>query len=555
MALPSSPPLLPEFDLPTSPPLLPDEPDLPFRPSELVEAHDRPNLKRQFSDYDSLSSDPIFSEGTSEAEDDGSQGQPRRKRLVRGPWYDLRRVSGQSLRQSMAKRERLRFADSGVWLGSEMSDDTVDNLLSSQRAMADLEMLDDEASSSLPSTQASHPPPTAENLAAEAISHAVDAGRETFDISELGLTTLSNATLKPMHQLIRHAHIDLTQPPSEDEFTSLTPSIKLYLYGNRLTSLPAELFSLTNIAVLSLRNNDLDEIPPSIGRLSNLMELNLSQNNIRHLPWEMLNLMHCQGEHRNISVRPNPLIDPVEDFSGPSPLRSRPNATQADFREHLSRWGETSGAFFEKMVQWYSEEGETWSMRHELELRLKLSRIRLMNYLEGASRAGMELSLCKEQLVYLASSAVKYFDVGGSLCRPANTVSAGTEGDDYTAVVDPLVNAPLPSTCSNAPSLFELSLRSAQASFNLSDLDDLPQEVPRTVTAALRQAARGAEYGNEVCSVCGKHFVIARAEWVEYWFNGFPAQQHLMHETTLPFLRKACSWSCARPSEMGAFRF
>ena len=122
-------------------------------------------------------------------------------------------------------------------------------------------------------------------------------------------------------------------------------------------------------------------MPHSIGRLSNLQELNIAQNNIRWLPWEMLDLMHCRTSHRQITVRPNPLVDPVHAFSTPSPL-PKPHFTKEEYREHLSRWGETHGAFYQKMRQWYSEDGAPWGIRQDLELRLKLARLRLNMYLE-----------------------------------------------------------------------------------------------------------------------------------------------------------------------------
>ena len=553
MALPSSPPLLPEVDPPTSPLTLPEEAELPIGLSELPIA--RPSRKRALSDYASLSSDPIFSEGTSDGDEEVVEGQPRRKRLVRGPWWNLRRASGPSFRRRMAKRERLRNADSGVWLGSDMSDDTIDSLHSSQQRMADLDVEDYGTPSAAPRPHAPRRLPTANELAAKAIYHALDTGHESVDLSGLGLAELPDATLKPLHQLIRPSHTDLTQPPSEDEFTPLTPSIKLFLSGNQLTSLPSELFRLTNIAVLSLRNNELSDIPPCIGRLSNLTELNVAQNTIKCLPSEMLDLMHCRGAHRQIIVRPNPLVDPIDEFRGPSPLSGKFKASPEEFNEHLSRWGETDGAFFQQMKHWYSEADEPWSMRHELELRLKLGRLRRMKYVEGESRAGRKLELCKEELVYLASSAVRFFDVDGSACRTATISGIGNEDQRLVAVVDPLADAPASSKTSNAPALFELALRAAQSTFNLHDLNDLPDDTPQTVTAALQQAAKGAEYGNESCSVCSEPFVIARAEWIEYWFNGYPSQQHLTPETTLPFLRRVCSWRCARPHELGAFRF
>ena len=535
--LPSSPPLLPEADPPTSPPLptSDDFGELPIRPSYL-------SRKRTLSDYGSLSSDPLFSE-SSEGGIEEVEERRKRKKYIRAPWFRLR--------GGMARRNGMRNADSGVFLGSDVSDDSADSTSSSQEKTVKLEMGGELRTGPSPPGP---PPCSPQDLASQAINHCLETGRESLDLTNFGLDELSNATLKPLHQLIKHPHDDLTRPPSEDEFSSLTPSIRLFLSGNKLASLPSELFRLTNISVLSLRNNQLHDIPYSIGRLQNLHEFNIAQNNIKVLAWEMFDLVHCRGDHRQITVRPNPLIDPVEGLQDPSPL-SRPKVTPKEYNEHLSRWGETDGAFFRKMQQWYSDEETQWTMRHELELRLKLGRLKRTMYIQEASRAGTELRLCKEQLIYLGSSAVRFFDPYRIHFVAEKHSHAHDEELKFPAVFDPLTNKPDESDNPNCPSLFETSLRAIQSNFSLFTPNDIPDGLPPAVTAALQRVAKGAEYGNEKCSVCSKEFIFAKAEWVEFWFNGFPAQQYLTAETILPFLRRVCSWDCAQPSELGAFRF
>ena len=556
MALPSSPPLLPSDELPTVP-SFPTEPEQrPVRPS--LRSLRTSSRKRQYSDYESVSSDPLFSEATSEVEEDNDYDKPRRKRQLRGPWYNLRRTSSIGLRQNMARRERIRLADSGVWMSDDMSDDSLDSALPSQQRIASLDVTHGRAPPFASSSQTSRAVLSPEELAVKEIQHCLDTGQESVDISDLGMETVRNTTLAPLHQLIRHSHSDLTRPPSEHEFSSLTPSIQLFLSGNRLTHLPPELFRLTTLTVLSLRNNRLDTIPPCISNLSHVQELNIAQNNIAWLPYEMLDLMHCRGTHRQITVRPNPLVSPFANFDGPSPL-PRPIATPAEFKEHLNRWGETSGAFFSKMKQWYSEEDVPWSMRHELELRLKLGRLKRTNYLQEASRAGVELKLCNEQLIYLASSAVRFFEVDGSPYRMIHTNASVNTEDQYAAVTAPLQSQPDERPSPITSSLFELALRRVQDKFNLNELcHDYTQDLndlPESVVSGLRIAGKAQEYGNEKCSTCSRHFIVARAEWMEYWFNGFPAQDCLTQEAVVPFLRKGCSWNCARPNELGAFRF
>ncbi|KAF2485797.1 hypothetical protein BDY17DRAFT_309096 [Neohortaea acidophila] len=567
--LPSSPPLVP-----SSPPLLPqleddlpldedtaaaDELPLPIRPSSSnKDAARKLHLKRQFSDYGSqISSDPLFSEGPSDVEEEGSDRRRRKKHFV-GPWYNLRRTSTQSLLKSMARREQLRNADSGVFMGSDETESTFDDLPSSPRnEIGEFVERDPFPTQIRPRAL---PTPSSEHRAARVIQECLDVGRETIDLHGLGLAEITNQALRPLHQLIKHSHVDLTRPPSEDTFRPLTPSIQLFLSGNKLTSLPSELFRLINITVLSLRNNHFSEIPASIAKLPHLVEMNIAQNNVRWLPWVFLDLMHSRGgtPRRNITLRPNPLIMPLSNFTGPSPL-PRPSFTPGEFKEHLSRWGETNGAFFQQMKQWYREDDVPWTMRHELELRLKLSRLRLNRWLTEASRAGVELQQRDEQLLYVASSAVRFFDVDGSLHRTANHAQVETHDADelFAATVDPLENAP-PKPSSALPSLYELALRSLQSTFTTQDFTNLYAQLPANMTSTLRKAFEATPSsgggGNEACAVCGSRYIVPRAEWIEYWFHGYPAQEYLTPETVLPFLRRVCSWRCAVPSELGAFK-
>lgn len=547
MSLPSSPPLLPEQDLPTSSFLPPHASAL-----DISAGHDALTRKRQLSDYasGSLSSDPLFSDGTSDG--DASQygsDQPRKKKLVRGPWWNLQRSGIKSLRQGIVKKEGKRNADSGVWMGSDESQESIDSIVSGQQRLQELAM--DDIAEEEPKSDDTVP--DSETLAERIVNGCVDRGTERVDLSDLGLTSVSSATLRPLHQLIRQSFADFTHPPSEDEFGPLTPSIQLYLSRNQLTSLPAELFTLTNITVLSLRNNDLGYLPPAIGRLHKLTELNIAGNGMRHLPWELLDVLHCKGKHRQIAVRPNPFIEPC-DLSGPSPLPKAGSHRRVS-SEELSRWADTEDTI-NNLRKEYEEDGAL-SMRAELELRLKMGRMLRIQYLQEASRIGKELQLCREELIYLASSAVRYFGVDGKPVRRLGALQP--EEEDFAAVVDPTANAPPALGSTSASSLFELALRKLQKDFNLQEA--LPQlasyGVSSSLSSAIQRAASNVSatgYGNESCSTCGKEYIIPRAEWMEYWYHGFSSQQHLSPESVLPFLRKACSWACARPTEMGEFR-
>ncbi|TKA77695.1 hypothetical protein B0A55_04005 [Friedmanniomyces simplex] len=526
MALPSSPPLLADDD----------DSDLPSAPSLLSLPTDSYHRKRQHSDYDSLSSDPLFSDTTEDDEVQDAE-RPRRKKLVRGRWWEVGKRSAHDFRRRMAKKESLRNADSGVFMGSDASEGSVDSILSSQQRLQELAVEDDVVEENAPVQAVLD----AEAYAARIIQMCLDSGKEAIDLSSLALNHLSEATLRPLHQLIKSSFTTFTHPPSEDEFSPLTPSITLILSTNQLTSLPAELFNLSNLTCLSLRSNHLTHLPAAIARLTRLTEFNIAGNGIRYLPWELLDLIHCKGDHRQITARPNPLLQPT-DLSGPSPL-PRPNYTPAG-SEDLSRFADTRETV-EKMRVRYREEG-CLNLRGELELRLKLGRMLRIQYLQDASRAGTELKLCREELIYLASSSIRYFGVDGTPLRRTHGFPPDT--DNWPATMDPTAHAPTsPSTPNRTPSLFELALRSLQGTHNLTDFLHASPTTTATVygfspplATAIHAAATNtaANHGNENCSTCSMHFIVARAEWVEYWFHGFPSQQELSGESVLPFLRR-----------------
>ncbi|EME39447.1 hypothetical protein DOTSEDRAFT_179997 [Dothistroma septosporum NZE10] len=531
MALPSSPPFFAEVeaDIPSSPPLLPTSSIFPIA---------LPSRKRHWTEHeDSPSSDPLFSEDPSDAEDLASYDRPKRKRMVRGPWYSVgKKGSQRALRQSMAK-DAFRTVDSGVWMGSDQTDESTDSVLSSQKwtrkpaGQDGMDMVEEK-----PVVLGG-----AEQMANGIVQACVEAGKEIVDLSELGLRDISPSTIRPLHQLIRPSHITLTEPPSEDEFSALTPAIKLFLARNALTSLPPELFHLENITVLSLRNNHLTKLSPCIGRLRKIRELNIGGNDIRYLPWELFHLFDCNGNHNQITIRPNPLLEPTS-ISGSSPLAALPKPAVS--YSELSRYGDTR-TYFEELREAYLQEGPL-DMRSELELRLKLGRALRIQYLQEVSQTGKALTVCREELIYLASSRIHYFNVDG---RPMRRLRK--EDETFPAVVGDSSSRLPPEATSTTPSLFELALRSVQRVY---ELNEVPTSMPAAVKAALTRAAQGLQVGNRSCSICDRSYIIARAEWIEYWHNGLPSQAELSQEAVLPFKRTACSWACAVPSEAGEFR-
>nr|POE63703.1 isoform 2 of ras suppressor protein 1 [Quercus suber] len=525
MALPSSPPPMPEVYPPSSPILL---------PIDFPSAFSRP-LKRQFSGYESQqSSDPVFSDTPSDAEQQlEEQGDPKRKKIVRGPWWNVQRSSDCGVRRSLSRRKKIRNFDSGVWMGSDSSEESVASVISDQQRMQTGDVLAND--DTIPNTEA---------IAVDFIQRCLDQGKETVDLTDLGLFHISNATLRPLHQLIRHSHDKLTHPPSEDEFVSLTPSLQLFLANNHLVSLPTELFTFTNLTVLSLRSNELNRLPAAIGRLQNLHELNVSGNQLKFLPWEMLKLFSCGNKHREITVRPNPLVEPVE-FTGLS-SRTFPDMNGTSVPDvHILTTSD------QKAPQVPSQSYLDGDMCQEMNFRLQQARRehshKILTPLES-SRSSMP-RVCREELIYLASSRLRYFAMDGT---PVRRIPESQ--DEFSAVHNPTCDAPQALPVNRVPSLYELSLRIMQTKYDLQDTRALHEDmsIAPNIVDNIKTAARNVmELGNDDCSSCQREMILPRAIWVEYWFHGPLSEDTLTRDKIIPFLRKACSWACATPTKVG----
>ncbi|GAB7366569.1 hypothetical protein MBLNU230_g8555t1 [Neophaeotheca triangularis] len=584
MAFHSSPPLIPDdtAELPSTRSLGPD--------THLPEPYFK-NLPSHFdSDANVPSSDPIFSDSPSEADVADYQSPERQKRKRRGPWWEhdkkqkQRKMRGQSsLRKALAKGKGVGGpVDSGVWMGSDASEESLDSVIGSGERMKalrvressveedqDQEMEQEEEWNGFSDDE----PPTSQatvsgdDAAFDIVQSCVDAGKEVVDLSDLALTELSNDTLRPLHQLIRHPHISLTEPPSEEEFTTLTPSIQLYLAGNWLRSLPSELFGLENLNVLSLRNNSLEEIPRGIDKLRKLKELNIAQNNVSVLPWEMLELVGRRTTSKRITLRPNPFLQPSYFDHGLSTgaladLTSRLNPRLKRILVNDSPKYRPADAE-EQDWQRLQDIAEAFSVDPrwvELSLRFKEAELMKWQQIEQRSWCREAFMIARQQTptgslvnttLYLASSAIQYFNPDGSAYRPSNASQSPAAPSLEPILTPTQTTAPQPpSTHSNAPSLFSLSLAHLQAN---RDLSVLPADLPTPITTALEKAhaSNVSGFGNEKCSSCWRRFVIPRAEWVEYWAVNAVPKAPLKASDVLPFRRRVCRWGCARVGWVG----
>ncbi|KAI9846731.1 MAG: hypothetical protein M1838_001160 [Thelocarpon superellum] len=189
---------------------------------------------------------------------------------------------------------------------------------------------------------------TPATLADRTIRTCLEEGNELVDLSNLRLATLSTSTIRPLRYMTKHPKIDHL-PPSQESYTPLVPSIRLFLSGNLLHSVPGEIFNIHNLTVLSLRNNQLTELPSGIARLTNLVELNVGGNKLSWLPYELLGLVRPHGRLRTLSIYPNPLLEVDGILPEMRPIvveRGRPVSTSSVEQSHdrdLEAWPQHVG--------------------------------------------------------------------------------------------------------------------------------------------------------------------------------------------------------------------
>jgi hypothetical protein len=286
----------------------------------------------------------------------------------------------------------------------------------------------------------------------------------------------------------------INEPPlTEDSYSSLQPFLRLFLAGNSLQTVPGELFELDSLKVLSLRYNKLTEIPPAIRKLTLLQEVNLAVNRLQYLPWELLWLIK-KGDLKHMIVRPNPLV-------------------QIDEAE---------------VEQWHSPEGT--------EMESPEGALKLCDY-EGPAPEEAWAP------IHVATSPVRRYNMEGM------SVEAQTSGRYATQPSEKE---------SRVPSLREVSLLACTRSTLFEQMSDAEMaDYPVLIFRLLRQARGVWNGGDRSCSVCHRSFVIARAEWIEWWDcstyeNGLKGPRCPGERLRpLPFRRLGCSWACVPDAVTG----
>ncbi|TVY53542.1 Glucose-repressible alcohol dehydrogenase transcriptional effector [Lachnellula cervina] len=515
-----------------------DEPTLPkLGWNPVTESFSNSRRRKRVLSSPPVSSDPaIFSSDDDPSADNYTQ--ERRKKKYRGPWYQQQLASDSgSLDQNendqhmKGKRARTfeRQYDSGIFMGSDGTDidEVMENLPTTRGSALSL-----RPGGLSRSAQTDRPIPSPEELARGQIDRCLEEGEESIDLSSRGLTTLSNATIRPL------ATFTPVPPVIQGVFSQMEPDLKVFLAANALTTLPGELFKLECLKVLSLRANLFRELPPAIGTLHNLKELNISQNRLRYLPFEILELFSVDSHLESLMLHPNPFYE------------AKFPTTDEEMKEVHYKIGLGS------QTRTRPRRGAICCVPPDLGRRSWHPRWKLT---------------CK------ARTQVRYLDTNGSLVKgpvfPDLTARGSSSVHKSLLVADAsdLCTPPAPrgNHLSRAPSLLEVSLNACSQSSQLPNLPSyLPEDGPAYLPGLLADVAAKKESGGSKCTICKRNFIVARTEWIEWWeiakildhktlagmaSAASPLRQKENErdvlESMVPLIRRGCSWLCVPAKE------
>jgi len=353
---------------------------------------------------------------------------------------------------------------------------------------------------------------------------------------------------------------DLVIPPKyhTGTYASFKPELKLFASFNGLREVPSELANLTALHTLSLRHNDIKEMPHNMHRLKNLRSLNIAVNSIRFLPFSLLQLMNTTSGCI-LNAQGNPFFDCLESDVGCCRL-------DCDFADvdALTMQAEQDAGCKSSTPD---EQVPEHVVRHRYLLDIYTFRqARCMELIAmGLHPRGVDFH-ARAEPIYIGSTFVTFYDAD-RVVPPECKKPLWRTDDPCTAIIpiadiDPCAYRPVSMRESTSaqrrirqlPTLFELCARVASKSkeFDIEDEDTFRQlirDMPESCIEAAHDARIAADAGGYECSVCGGEYVIARAEWIEYWFAGSTGEVRRWNHMFLPFLRQACSWACAEQAQ------
>ncbi|KAF2474477.1 uncharacterized protein BDR25DRAFT_383788 [Lindgomyces ingoldianus] len=504
----------------SSPPIMMDSADAPSSPA---------------------SSEPaVFSsDGPMESAGIDNYQAPRMKRKFGGAWWDKRDGSAHhndSGRDATSKKTKLkRNIDSGVWMHS---DDTDNDAIAYSLPIAPNPPSEehDYESDKYDSSQ------SLENFVHDMVDDGLACHSESYDLTDLGLVDKDLSPLGGLSALIKPPLDPGSRVPGKEYYRSMLPQILLNLSKNSLSRLTPSLFTIEHLTTLMLPNNDIKELPPQIGRLTNLTLLDVCNNRLRSLPYDIIKMLTPRGKLERLSLMGNDLFEMASlhriiTLDSESLLHTttfeRRKAYLDSYRTGLLEGDSAAAVCLTK----YLEEVEKVCDPDQVSLYSKIS-------IAGTKET-------QTPLFHIGNTAPTYYDDAGRRLRgsPRQPTGDGCTADVIVKMKDGTWGSPS-SWFSRpgmlVPSLFSLCgktalehlstletrammARSGVELFNLDRFLDIADDNHELVFGPFRN-----------CHQCGKKYVVARAEWLEFWYRPV---------NFVPFRVEVCSWACV-PDEV-----
>lgn len=415
------------------------------------------------------------------------------------------------------------------------------------------------------------------------IQDFLDNSDENIALFRIGLKKLPEDFFAPLQTLFRDPSPfdpDNAEGETEVEFHArgLIPRIKLDVSNNALQDLPLGMFDLQNITKLNLSHNNLNHLSRHIGKLKNLGSLDVRGNRLRWLPWELIQLSQS-GKLKAIDLDYNPFLQPFSFVScfgsweqpwiPPSHIELALEKLWCEFKnwrrfrkakliapspqeydqaiEH-AKW--MTHFHLSCIMSWKAEPPHTIHAASSQVVRFGV---------DGRLLHGQPMhapsSLPVDEFVYPATFRNDHVTWIMERLERESVFDESFDSQAFTGLLAETTSphrdcAALPVE-SVVPSLFELALQSAtrgsighESKYEVKDLlSAVREDDPETLRQGIQTAIDVHEEGGRVCSVCSRPFIIARTEWIEYWYLGKSSSVDNT-KAFIPILRRGCSPNC-----------
>ncbi|KAF2831858.1 hypothetical protein CC86DRAFT_82393 [Ophiobolus disseminans] len=507
----------------------------------------------------SSSPPPLFSSDDSrESADISNYESPRIfKNKRKGGWWDSSEPAHSSP-LGVKKARMTRNYDSGVYMMSDASESS-EYLPVQHKSPFGLDGTDESPSldeTPAPARLPKGPMTKDEHVFCDNIYEGLDRNSENYDFSFCNLQDQDIQRIGALTSVIKNVPDPGDEIPAEGQYRSLVPELYVTLRNNNLRHLTPALFDVTNITCLILSNNDIEELPSEVRQLSNLRELNVSNTLLRWLPFELLELQVSDGKLEILGDSGVSWLVPKvpQDFDSQI-IGGLVDELTRDFTSIMDDPSLTATHYLKRLHQLIdadpNREQLLWHMRR-FELWVKECPARTDEPLERTGLFSHHPSVKAGQIPkYLARTPVSYFDKTGILLK-GSPISPSSNSDDFEIITNTDRGAHgvpssifAPSDLKHVNSLSTMAVHTAlrhrhHEDLSISDLrEHIGEPLPREARVLLDQAERHdfAGFGAfRKCHVCHREYVVARAEWLEWWIPRF--------WSVYPYKVKVCSWSC-----------